>query len=163
MFAQILLANVDGMGLEDLREMNRKEMLVNGLSTPETPEEEQFVIEEKQKAEQAEEKPNPQEEYLRAEAKRASAEAQKLETDSLENMANIKDKTASAGKKEAETAKIVAEIGFPVERPRFGRNAEPLPSLPSQSGPTGGQGVSAPFGAESAIQELLKRGGANRP
>lgn len=94
----VLLDNITGVGLDPIKEMNRRIMLVQGLVKPETPEEEAMV----QQARQTQQD-DPQSEFLRAEAGRAEAEARSLDASSTQ-------KVADARKKGAEVVEIFADI-----------------------------------------------------
>lgn len=93
----ILLDNITGVGLDPIKELNRRIMLAQGLVKPETPEEETMV----QQLQQPQEDPNQA--LIEAATNQQNAEARSLDAGSL-------DKVASAGKKEAETVKVFADI-----------------------------------------------------
>jgi len=99
----IMIENMTGAGLKPLKKLNRQQMLVQGLVKPENDEEKQFL------ADLQEPQEDPQAGLIEAataqaegEAARAQAEARNLDAKSLDNV-------ASAGKKEAETRKIISE------------------------------------------------------
>lgn len=92
-----LLDNITGVNLGPLKELNRRNMLLQGLVKPETDEEKQFVAQ----AQQPKEDPNQK--LLEAAANQQNAEARNLDSDSLDN-------AASAEKKQAETAQIISDI-----------------------------------------------------
>jgi hypothetical protein len=98
-----ILDNMEGVGLGPLKDINRKNMIMQGLKKPETDEEKQML------AQAAQPKPDPQAQLMAglteqatATAEKERAEARNLDSDSIDNV-------ASARKKAAETAKIVSE------------------------------------------------------
>ena len=93
----IMINNISGVGLEPLKEFNRKQMLLQGLVKPENPEEEAML----QAAQQPKE--DPQKKLMEAATQQQEAEARSLDASSLQ-------KTADASKKQAETAEILAGI-----------------------------------------------------
>lgn len=93
----ILLDNITGVGLDPIKELNRRIMLSQGLVKPETPEEEAMLEQLQQPQE------DPQQGLIEAATEQQLAEARSLDAGSL-------DKVASAGKKEAETVKVFADI-----------------------------------------------------
>jgi len=101
----MLMNNISGVGLEPLKELNRKQMILQGLVEPETDEEEEFL----QQASQPQ--PDPNEELVQAAAQQQMAEARSLDASSLQ-------KTADAQLKEAQTAKTLSEININEEKTR---------------------------------------------
>lgn len=95
----VLMDNITGVGLEPIKELNRRVMLTQGLIKPQTPEEEALV----QQAQQPKEDPNAK--LLEAAATQQQAEARSLDASSLQ-------KTADARKKVAETEQIRVETGI---------------------------------------------------
>ena len=93
----VMIDNISGVGLDPLKEFNRKQMLVQGLVKPENPEEEAIL----QAAQQPQEDPNQK--LVEAAAMQQEAEARSLDASSLQ-------KTADAGLKEAQTAETLAGI-----------------------------------------------------
>lgn len=100
-----LIENIDGPGMEDVKQFNRKQKIILGIQEPETPEEIAFV-----QQLQAEKPPSAQEEYLKSAAEKERSEAISNQTASLENVANSTLKGAQAEKTQAETAEILAGI-----------------------------------------------------
>jgi hypothetical protein len=96
----VLMDNMVGVGLDPLKEFNRKKMLTLGLVQPQTDEEKQFMADQQEAAQQ----PDPQKALLEAATQQQQAEARNLDAASAE-------KVASKGLKEAQAAKTVAEIG----------------------------------------------------
>jgi hypothetical protein len=94
-----MIDNISGVGLDPLKEFNRKIMVAGGMVKPITPEEEQIA----QQAQQPKEDPN-------AKLAAAAAQQQLAEAESLR--ASAQQKTADAGKKLAETQKIQQETGL---------------------------------------------------
>ena len=95
----VLMDNITGVGLDPIKELNRRIMLTSGLVKPATPEEEAMV----QQAQQPKEDPNA--ELLKAAALQQQAEARSLDASSVQ-------KTADANKKVAETEQIRIETGL---------------------------------------------------
>lgn len=95
----VLLQNITGVGLDPLKELNRRIMLAQGIVKPETPEEEQMLVQLQQQAQQ----PDPNQALIEAAANQQNSEARSLDASSIQ-------KIADAGKKEAETVKILAGI-----------------------------------------------------
>ena len=93
----VMINNISGVGLEPLKEFNRKQMIVQGLVKPENTEEEAML----QAAQQPKE--DPQQKLVEAAAEQQQAEARSLDASSLQ-------KTADASKKQAETAEILSGI-----------------------------------------------------
>lgn len=100
----VLLQNITGVGLDPIKDVNRRIMLEQGLVKPETPEEEALV----QQLQQPQEDPNR--ELIEAAANQQNAEARSLDSSSVQ-------KIADANKKEAETAKILT--GIPMDEAKL--------------------------------------------
>lgn len=100
----VLLQNITGVGLDPIKELNRRIMLAQGLVKPETPEEEALV----QQLQQPQEDPNR--ELIEAATNQQNAEARSLDSSSVQ-------KIADASKKEAETAKILT--GIPMDEAKL--------------------------------------------
>lgn len=94
-----LMDNITGVGMDPLKDFNRKIMLTMGLVKPTTPEEEQLV----QQAQQPQD--DPQAELAEAAAQQQMAEARSL-------LASSEQKLADADKKRAETVQIQQETGL---------------------------------------------------
>lgn len=92
----MILANLDGEGLGDLKDWNRKRLVRGGIVKPSDQELEEL------QAEMANQKPDAQQQYLEAEAENARAKAQKAQADTINAL-------AEADKKNAETAEILAK------------------------------------------------------
>lgn len=97
--------NIEGTGLEGVKELNRSLMLQQGTVKPETPEEEAIV-------DQAQNKTDPQQDLLEAAANQQNAEAKNLEASSVGKIATAQKDLATAEKTKAETADIVVDIGI---------------------------------------------------
>jgi len=93
----VLLNNITGVGLEPIKELNRKIMLSQGLVKPETEEEEALVAQMQQPQEDA------QEGLIEAATNQQNAEARNLD-------ASATQKLADAAKKEAETVETLTGI-----------------------------------------------------
>lgn len=96
------IANLEGEGLDDLRKWARGKGIRAGLIEP-TDEEKQELAQE-----QANAKPNPQDEYLLAVAEQAQADA-------VQSRAKVIDTVASAQLKQAQAAKVQAETDGAVQ------------------------------------------------
>lgn len=98
----LLLYNIEGEGMADIRESARKELVSMGKMKPT----------EQDKAEAAEnpEEPSANDIYLKAEAERATAEAAKNRADTVQTIADAELKRAQAAKIEAETAQSMAPV-----------------------------------------------------
>jgi hypothetical protein len=95
-----IIENMVGVGLGPLKDMNRKDMLTQGLVKPETDEEKEFV-------EQAQEpKQDPQAELIAAAANQQNAEARQLDASSQDKIASAEKKVAEIGKINSETENV---------------------------------------------------------
>ena len=93
----VLLQNITGVGLDPIKELNRRIMLAQGLVKPENEEEEAMLEQLSQP------QPDAQQQLIEAAANQQNAEARSLDASSMQ-------KVADSNKKEAETAKIITEI-----------------------------------------------------
>lgn len=94
-----MIDNLSGVGLDPLKEFNRKIMVAGGMVKPITQEEQQIA----QQAQQPKEDPQ---------AKLADAAAEQQRAEALSLQASAAQKMADAAKKQAETAKIEADTGL---------------------------------------------------
>ncbi len=94
-----ILDGMDGVGLEPIKELNRKIMITQGLRKPETDEEKAMVQQLQDQAQQ----PDAQQQLIEAASQQQLAEARNLDTASIQ-------KIADARKKEAETVEILSGI-----------------------------------------------------
>jgi hypothetical protein len=108
--------NIEGTGLDGVKDLNRKMMLQNGTAKPETPEEEQLV-------QQAQQQTNPQDELNKAITNQQNAEAEELRSQTAVNQTNAMKNAASAEKTKAETAEIVTDIGIKKSEEAFNQFA----------------------------------------
>ena len=92
-----IINNIDGVGMEGLKEFNDEQMLMQGLRKPETEEEAQKV----QQAQAAQK--DEQGEYLQALAAESNANAQ-------ESASNVQKNQTQSGLNEAKTAETIAGI-----------------------------------------------------
>ena len=99
----VMLENMEGVGLEPLKDMNRRNMLVMGLKKPETDEDKEFM------AQQSEPKPDPQAELMAKMGQQAEAEAVKFQSQARNLDADSVKKVEESKKTAAETAKIQSE------------------------------------------------------
>jgi hypothetical protein len=99
----MIIDNMEGVGLDDIKDFNRKRMLLNGFVKPEkgNQEEEQLVAD----AQAQEQQPDATQQLLESQAALNMAEAQGKQAQNIERL-------ASADKKQAETAKILEDIGL---------------------------------------------------
>lgn len=96
----VLFDNIDGVGIGPLKDFNRRIMVTQGLVKPETPEEEALVAQLQQQQQQE----DPQQKLVEAAAAQQNAEARSLDASSVQ-------KISDSEKKQAETQKIIADIG----------------------------------------------------
>lgn len=94
-----IMDNITGVGLEPIKELNRRVMLEMGMVKPETPEEEKMLEGIKQQAQQ----PDPQQKLIEAAANQQQAEARSLDASSLQ-------KTADANLKDAQVVETLEGI-----------------------------------------------------
>lgn len=94
----VLLNNITGVGLEPIKELNRKIMLGQGLIKPESDEDQRLLAEFQQS-----QQPNENDKLLEAAAEQQLAEARSLDASSVQ-------KLADADKKGAETMEILSDI-----------------------------------------------------
>ena len=98
-----IIDNMEGVGLDVIKDFNRKRMLASGLVEPQegNEEEEQLVAQ----LQEAQNQPDPMQELVQSQAMLNMAEAQSKQAVNIEKMAN-------ADKKQAETVKILQDIGL---------------------------------------------------
>jgi len=94
-----LINNIEGVGLNGLKEFNSQQMLMQGLRKPETEEEAQQV----QQAQEGQS--NSQDEFLQAAAAKENAEAQ-------EKLSNVAKNQSQVSLNEAKTAETIAGINM---------------------------------------------------
>lgn len=104
----IMLENINGVGLQDLKDMVRRDMIIAGIKKPETEEEIKMVQQMQEKANQ----PSKQDQLLQAAAHQAEQEGEKFKSDARLSDAKSIDTIASARKKAAETRKLLKESGL---------------------------------------------------
>ncbi|VAW38948.1 hypothetical protein MNBD_GAMMA01-1335 [hydrothermal vent metagenome] len=95
LFAPLLsmwMSNIEGTGLDPIKEFNRNLMLKQGLVQPETQEEEQML-------QSVQQQKDPQEELTLAAAEQQRAEAKNLEASSVQKLADAQLKKAQAVEK----------------------------------------------------------------
>lgn len=95
------IENMQAAGIEDLKEVNRKEMLLSGVVKPRN-DEEAAMVQQAQEA-QANRPPDAQQQALVAMAAEAEAKAQKAQADTMKALAEVE-------KVRAETARTLAEV-----------------------------------------------------
>lgn len=95
----VMIANISGVGMDPIKEMNRRIMVAEGWVKPETPEEEAIV----QQVQAQQQQSGAQEQLLLSIAQKEQAEARSLDASSIQ-------KVADAEKKQAETQEILSEI-----------------------------------------------------
>lgn len=94
-----MMDNITGVGLEPIKELNRRIMLEQGMVDPETPEEEQMLAQLQQQAQQ----PNPQQKLIEAAAAQQQAEAREKDASALQ-------KTSTANLNDAKTVETLEGI-----------------------------------------------------
>ncbi len=99
-----MLDNMEGVGLGPLKEVNRRNMILQGLKKPETDEEKKMLVQAQQPP-----GPDPQLVLMEAAANAQNSEAEKFSSEARNLDSKSIDNVASARKKSAETAKIVSE------------------------------------------------------
>ena len=102
----MMLENINGVGLSDLKDLVRRDMILQGIKKPETDEEKALLEQARQP------KADPQAELIKAAADQASSEGAKFRSEARNLDSKSIDNVASARKKAAETRKILAEIGL---------------------------------------------------
>lgn len=107
----VLLQNITGVGLEPIKDLNRRIMLTQGLVKPETPEEEALV----QQAQQPKEDPNQQ--LIAAASEQQLAEARSLDASSIQKIADAK-------LKDAQTIETLSEVD--IEQQKLNQAAQKL-------------------------------------
>jgi len=108
----LLLYNIEGEGMADIREAARKELVAMGKMKP--------TEQDKAEAEANPQEPSANDIYLKAEAERATAEAAKNRADTIQTIADAELKRAQAAKITAETAQssMPQVQGMPQEAPK---------------------------------------------
>lgn len=111
----MLMVNLEGEGLQDVREYFRKRLVLMGVTEPSEQEAEEMA------AQAANAQPNAQEQYLQAAAAEAMAKAQKAQADTVYTSAKAQETQAKTvetlarldmdqQKQAVETAKDINEI-----------------------------------------------------
>ena len=85
----MLIENLDGTGIDDLREYNRRRLLMMGIRKPETDEERQLLA-------QMSQQPDPQQKLVEAAATQQLAEAQQMRASAVQKIEDAKLKRAKA-------------------------------------------------------------------
>lgn len=99
----VAIANMSGVGMEGIKELNRRNMILQGLIQPET-DEEKALLQQAQQPEQG-----GQEQLISALAQQAQSEAGERDSAAAENISSANLKQAQARKTLVEAAKIQAE------------------------------------------------------
>ena len=133
-----MLDNMEGVGLGPLKDINRRNMIMQGLKKPETDEEKQMV------AQAQEPKEDPQAKLLEGLAAQAASEAQKfqsqarnLDTSSIKNIQDAKKTAAETVKIQSETKLDQMKTLTEIRRQTFEqaqKQAENLPFFDNQGG-----------------------------
>lgn len=97
----MMIDNLTADGIDDLKRINRQQMLASGVAQPRNDEEIQIVIQAQQAA--ANQPPDPQSQALIAVAAEAEAKAQKAQADTMKAMAEVE-------KFRAETAETLTKV-----------------------------------------------------
>ncbi|MEQ1967259.1 portal protein [Xenorhabdus nematophila] len=104
LLSSIVLDNMDGEGLDDLKEYNRQQLLLSGVVKPRNPEEEQRVVQ----AQQQQAQPDPAMVAAMAQDKLAQAEMQKAMNEQAEIQVKAFKAQADAQVAAANVVKILA-------------------------------------------------------
>ena len=105
--ASVMMENISGPGMQQLKEVVRRDMLMQGIRKPETDEEKQLMAQIQEQQNQ----PSKQDQLLQAATQQAASEGEKFLSEARNLDSKSIDNVASARKKAAETRKILAEIG----------------------------------------------------
>lgn len=116
----VMMDNIVGVGLDPVKELNRRIMLLQGAIKPETPEEEAML----QAAQQQQQQPDPQKQLLEAAATQQQAEARSLDASSVQKVADAQKKSAETEETRAKTAKLLADMGIDREKLVIDRNQQ---------------------------------------
>ena len=104
----VILQNMEGEGLDDIRKFSRQMLLKQGVVT--ATEEEQAKLAEDAQAAQANKQPDPQAQALQAMAAKEAALAQKAQADVQLSIANKAKTEAETQKIQAQTMETVADL-----------------------------------------------------
>ena len=107
----IMLENINGVGLQDLKDMVRRDMIIAGIKKPETEEEIKLVESMQQKANQ----PSKQDQLMEAAAHQAQSEGEKFKSEARNLDSSSIKNIATARKTAAETRKLLRESGLTQE------------------------------------------------
>ena len=119
--------NIEGPGLQPLKDKGRKRQIMSGDIQPETDDEKAMF---QQMQQEAQNQQNPQDELMRATAERELAEGRNFDANSHAKQATSMKDMATAEKTKAETAEIVIDINEKVKEGaaktfnRFAENAQ---------------------------------------
>lgn len=106
----IVIENMPGSGFREIKDLNRRNQVMQGIKEPETEEEKQLVAQIQEQQNQ----PDPQEQFLEAAAVKEEAEARNLEAASVKNLADAELKGAQTIETlvgvELDQAKISLEV-----------------------------------------------------
>lgn len=97
-----IIENVDGIGLDPLRDFNRRQMLMQGFRKPENEEEQQLLQQQAEQQNQPDPLTESQVQLLLAEAQKSAAEAQESQSKNVVNMASAREKISKSFLNEAE-------------------------------------------------------------
>lgn len=101
----VIIQNMDGEGLEDLRSFVRRQLVLAGVVKP-SDEEKAILAQQQQQAQQ----PNAQDQYLLASAAKQMADASKTQSEIEKNQASAEQSRAAATKAEAEAANVISNL-----------------------------------------------------
>ena len=107
----VMLENIDGPGLDPIKDAARRFLLLQGAVKPEGDEEEKIVAAAQQQAQQ----PNPQQMLVQAAAQQQMAEAENLRSKSLANVADAQKKDAETDKLRADILAMASQMGIKQE------------------------------------------------
>lgn len=101
----IILQNMDGEGLDDLRTWVRKQLVLNGVVKPNDDEQQMLA-----QAQQSMQQPSAQDQFLMASAQNQVANASKAQSEIVKNLASAEQSRATAAKADADAAKTIAAL-----------------------------------------------------
>jgi hypothetical protein len=105
----VIFQNIDGEGLQDLKDWNRKRLVAMGVIKPTDAEKEQM---QKEAEAQAGQPPSAQDAFLIAEAEKSRNLAQKAQAETLQTLEEVKQTKAETEKTLAQAQEIIKKMGL---------------------------------------------------
>lgn len=105
----VIFQNIDGEGLQDLKDWNRKRLVAMGVVKPTDAEKEQM---QKEAEAQAGQPPSAQDAFLIAEAEKSRNLAQKAQAETLQTLEEVKQTKAETEKTLAQAQEIIKKMGL---------------------------------------------------